>query len=56
VVQVTEDHLEGAADGGAAVSVVSTAAFTGTQQAVAQVWTRLEGNMEKKKQCIQKVT
>ncbi|KAG1948677.1 upstream stimulatory factor 2 isoform X2 [Pimephales promelas] len=36
VVQVTEDHLEGAADGGAAVSVVSTAAFTGTQQAVAQ--------------------
>ncbi|XP_026087913.1 upstream stimulatory factor 2-like isoform X2 [Carassius auratus] len=33
VVQVTEDHLEG--DGGAAVSVVSTA-FAGAQQAVAQ--------------------
>ncbi|XP_059365291.1 upstream stimulatory factor 2-like isoform X2 [Carassius carassius] len=33
VVQLTEDHLEG--DGGAAVSVVSTA-FAGAQQAVAQ--------------------
>lgn len=37
VVQVTEDHLEAAGDGGAAVSVVSTAAFAGAQQAVAQV-------------------
>lgn len=55
VVQVTEDHLEAAGDGEAAVSVVSTAAFAGAQQAVAQVWIRLEGNMEKKKQCIQKV-
>ncbi|XP_065144072.1 upstream stimulatory factor 2 isoform X3 [Paramisgurnus dabryanus] len=36
VVQVTEDHLEAAGDGGAAVSVVSTAAFAGAQQAVAQ--------------------
>ncbi|XP_058261124.1 LOW QUALITY PROTEIN: upstream stimulatory factor 2 [Hemibagrus wyckioides] len=36
VVQVTEDHLETAGDGGAAVSVVSTAAFAGAQQAVAQ--------------------
>ncbi|XP_073787074.1 upstream stimulatory factor 2 isoform X4 [Danio rerio] len=35
VVQVTEDHLEAAGDGGA-VSVVSTAAFAGAQQAVAQ--------------------
>lgn len=55
VVQVTEDHLEAAGDGEAAVSVVSTAAFAGAQQAVAQVWIRLEGNMEKKKQCIQNV-
>uniref|UniRef100_A0A8C2F1F0 Upstream stimulatory factor 2 n=1 Tax=Cyprinus carpio TaxID=7962 RepID=A0A8C2F1F0_CYPCA len=37
VVQVTEDHLDAAGDGGAAVSVVSTAAFAGAQQAVAQV-------------------
>ncbi|XP_036423241.1 upstream stimulatory factor 2 isoform X2 [Colossoma macropomum] len=36
VVQVTEDQLEAAGDGGAAVSVVSTAAFAGAQQAVAQ--------------------
>ncbi|XP_026145877.1 upstream stimulatory factor 2 isoform X2 [Carassius auratus] len=35
VVQVTEDHLDAAGDGGAAVSVVSTA-FAGAQQAVAQ--------------------
>lgn len=56
VVQVTEDHLDAAGDGGAAVSVVSTAAFAGAQQAVAQVWVRLEGNMEKKKQCVQKVS
>lgn len=39
VVQVTEDQLETAGDGGAAVSVVSTAAFAGAQQAVAQVAT-----------------
>lgn len=37
VVQVTEDQLEAAGDAGAAVSVVSTAAFAGGQQAVAQV-------------------
>lgn len=36
VVQVTEDQLEAAGDGSAAVSVVSTAAFAGAQQAVAQ--------------------
>ncbi|XP_076864127.1 upstream stimulatory factor 2 isoform X2 [Brachyhypopomus gauderio] len=36
VVQVTEDQLEAAGDGGAAVSVVSTAAFAGAPQAVAQ--------------------
>ncbi|XP_010865357.1 upstream stimulatory factor 2 isoform X5 [Esox lucius] len=36
VVQVTDDQLEAAGDGTGAVSVVSTAAFTGTQQAVAQ--------------------
>ncbi|XP_063041935.1 upstream stimulatory factor 2 isoform X4 [Engraulis encrasicolus] len=36
VVQVTEDQLEAVGDGGAAVSVVSTAAFAGAQQAVAQ--------------------
>ncbi|XP_026867336.1 upstream stimulatory factor 2 isoform X2 [Electrophorus electricus] len=36
VVQVTEDQLEAAGDGGAAVSVVSTAAFTGAPQAVIQ--------------------
>ncbi|KAL2079975.1 hypothetical protein ACEWY4_023768 [Coilia grayii] len=35
VVQVTEDQLEAVGDGGA-VSVVSTAAFAGAQQAVAQ--------------------
>uniref|UniRef100_A0A3Q3AJL1 Upstream transcription factor 2, c-fos interacting n=1 Tax=Kryptolebias marmoratus TaxID=37003 RepID=A0A3Q3AJL1_KRYMA len=36
VVQVSEDQLEAAADGTGAVSVVSTAAFTGAPQAVAQ--------------------
>ncbi|GAA6220434.1 upstream stimulatory factor 2-like isoform X2 [Lates japonicus] len=36
VVQVTDQHLEGRDDGGGAVSVVSTAAFTGAPQAVAQ--------------------
>ncbi|XP_041932538.1 upstream stimulatory factor 2 isoform X5 [Alosa alosa] len=36
VVQVTEDQLEAVGDGGTAVSVVSTAAFAGAQQAVAQ--------------------
>uniref|UniRef100_A0A8B9JIU7 Upstream stimulatory factor 2 n=2 Tax=Astyanax mexicanus TaxID=7994 RepID=A0A8B9JIU7_ASTMX len=36
VVQVTEDQLEAAGDGSAAVSVVSTAAFAGAPQAVAQ--------------------
>ncbi|XP_056597267.1 upstream stimulatory factor 2 isoform X3 [Triplophysa dalaica] len=36
VVQVTEDHLDATGDGGAAVSVVSTAAFANAQQAVAQ--------------------
>uniref|UniRef100_A0A668A1K6 Upstream stimulatory factor 2 n=1 Tax=Myripristis murdjan TaxID=586833 RepID=A0A668A1K6_9TELE len=37
VVQVTDQQLEGRDDGGGAVSVVSTAAFTGAPQAVAQV-------------------
>lgn len=37
VVQVTDEHLEAAADGSGAVSVVSTAAFAGAPQAVAQV-------------------
>lgn len=37
VVQVTDDQLDAAADGGGAVSVVSTAAFAGATQAVAQV-------------------
>lgn len=37
VVQVTDDQLEASADGGGAVSVVSTAAFAGATQAVAQV-------------------
>lgn len=37
VVQVTDQHLEGRDDGGGAVSVVSTAAFAGAPQAVAQV-------------------
>lgn len=37
VVQVTDDQLEAAADGTGAVSVVSTAAFAGAPQAVAQV-------------------
>lgn len=37
VVQVTDDHLDATADGTGAVSVVSTAAFTGAPQAVAQV-------------------
>ncbi|XP_037651746.1 upstream stimulatory factor 2 isoform X3 [Sebastes umbrosus] len=36
VVQVTDDQLEATADGTGAVSVVSTAAFTGAPQAVAQ--------------------
>ncbi|XP_029591787.1 upstream stimulatory factor 2 isoform X2 [Salmo trutta] len=36
VVQVTDDQLEAAGDGTGAVSVVSTAAFTGVQQAVAR--------------------
>lgn len=36
VVQVSDQHLEGRDDGGGAVSVVSTAAFTGAPQAVAQ--------------------
>lgn len=37
VVQVTDQHLDGRDDAGGAVSVVSTAAFTGAPQAVAQV-------------------
>lgn len=37
MVQVTDDQLEASADGGGAVSVVSTAAFAGATQAVAQV-------------------
>uniref|UniRef100_A0A8C3G433 Upstream transcription factor 2, c-fos interacting n=1 Tax=Cyclopterus lumpus TaxID=8103 RepID=A0A8C3G433_CYCLU len=37
VVQVTDQQLEGREDAGGAVSVVSTAAFTGASQAVAQV-------------------
>uniref|UniRef100_A0A672ZFC2 Upstream stimulatory factor 2-like n=1 Tax=Sphaeramia orbicularis TaxID=375764 RepID=A0A672ZFC2_9TELE len=36
VVQVTDDQIEATADGTGAVSVVSTAAFAGTPQAVAQ--------------------
>uniref|UniRef100_A0A8C2ZXQ5 Upstream transcription factor 2, c-fos interacting n=1 Tax=Cyclopterus lumpus TaxID=8103 RepID=A0A8C2ZXQ5_CYCLU len=36
VVQVTDQQLEGREDAGGAVSVVSTAAFTGASQAVAQ--------------------
>ncbi|KAF7211435.1 upstream stimulatory factor 2 [Nothobranchius furzeri] len=36
VVQLTEDQLEGTADGAGAISVVSAAAFTGAPQAVAQ--------------------
>ncbi|XP_061573298.1 upstream stimulatory factor 2 isoform X3 [Cololabis saira] len=36
VVQVTDQHLDGREDAGGAVSVVSTAAFAGTPQAVAQ--------------------
>ncbi|KAM4601115.1 upstream stimulatory factor 2 isoform 2-T2 [Polymixia lowei] len=36
VVQVTDQQLEGREDGGGAVSVVSTAAFAGAPQAVAQ--------------------
>uniref|UniRef100_A0A3Q1HGI5 Upstream transcription factor 2, c-fos interacting n=1 Tax=Acanthochromis polyacanthus TaxID=80966 RepID=A0A3Q1HGI5_9TELE len=36
VVQVTDDHLEAAGDASGAVSVVSTAAFAGAPQAVAQ--------------------
>lgn len=37
VVQVSDDHLEAAAGESGAVSVVSTAAFAGAPQAVAQV-------------------
>lgn len=37
VVQVTDEQLEASADGSGAVSVVSTAAFAGATQAVAQV-------------------
>lgn len=37
MVQVTDEQLEATADGGGAVSVVSTAAFAGATQAVAQV-------------------
>lgn len=37
MVQVTDDHLEAAADASGAVSVVSAAAFAGAPQAVAQV-------------------
>lgn len=37
VVQVTDDQLEATADGTGAVSVVSTTAFAGAPQAVAQV-------------------
>lgn len=37
VVQVTDDQLEATADATGAVSVVSTAAFAGAPQAVAQV-------------------
>lgn len=37
MVQVTEDQIEATADGTGAVSVVSTAAFAGAPQAVAQV-------------------
>lgn len=40
VVQVTDEQLEG--DGSGAVSVVSTAAFAGATQAVAQVSQRTE--------------
>uniref|UniRef100_A0A3P9H3X0 Upstream stimulatory factor 2 n=1 Tax=Oryzias latipes TaxID=8090 RepID=A0A3P9H3X0_ORYLA len=36
VVQVTDQHLDGRDDAGGAVSVVSTASFTGAPQAVAQ--------------------
>ncbi len=50
VVQVTEDHLEAAGDGGAAVSVVSTAAFAGAQQAVAQVCMEQTGRKHGEKQ------
>ena len=42
VVQVTDDQLEATADGTGAVSVVSTAAFAGAPQAVAQVSKRTE--------------
>lgn len=34
---MTDQHLDGREDAGGAVSVVSTAAFTGAPQAVAQV-------------------
>lgn len=37
VVQVTDQHIDGREDAGGAVSVVSTAAFAGAPQAVAQV-------------------
>ncbi|XP_067874499.1 upstream stimulatory factor 2-like, partial [Heterodontus francisci] len=36
VVQVSDSHLDGQSDGSGAVSVVSSTAFTGGQQAVAQ--------------------
>lgn len=42
VVQVTDEQLEATADGSGAVSVVSTAAFAGATQAVAQVSKRTE--------------
>lgn len=37
LVQVTDQSLEGRDDGGGAVSVVSSAAFSGAPQTVAQV-------------------
>uniref|UniRef100_A0A8C7G2X9 Upstream stimulatory factor 2 n=1 Tax=Oncorhynchus kisutch TaxID=8019 RepID=A0A8C7G2X9_ONCKI len=43
VVQVTDQQLEGRDDGGGPVSVVSTAAFPGAPQAVAQVGIRTPG-------------
>lgn len=42
MVQVTDEQLEATADGSGAVSVVSTAAFAGATQAVAQVSKRTE--------------
>ncbi|KAH0631392.1 hypothetical protein JD844_005693 [Phrynosoma platyrhinos] len=43
VVQVTDSHLDGQTDATGAVSVVSTAAFTSGQQAVAQVGDQIGG-------------